>query len=95
MISTTLSFDPVRNDATSDGWTLRTTSTETMVDESSTGTTTYHATLTAAQTAQRTLFQADTSLNDAFTDAAEEDVLAANAVTVTNTYNGLMAAEGL
>lgn len=85
----TLRFDTAREDATADGWKV------SLGDENAVPAVTYHATITAAQSAIAAAFEADPTVDGYFTQAAEADVLADEAAAVAIAKAALLAAEGL
>lgn len=89
MLQATLRFLPDREGDTADGWAVD------LGDESEVPTRTYYATITAAQAAIRTAFQADAGIDGYFTQAAEGEVLATNAAAVASAKTALLTAEGL
>ena len=89
-----LVFDPVQEAADGKGW-KQTSWDDTVPAQVLSPTITFHATLTAAQVDQKTLFSADTSIDAYFQETSEATVLAANAAAVVTARNASMTAEGL
>lgn len=90
MLQATMTFDPFREAASQDGWVVYLGELN-----SAPTTTTYYETITAAQTAILTAFQADTEVNTYFADIAEETVLTSEAAAVAAELLALRTAEGL
>lgn len=89
MLQATITFRPEDEDATGNGWAL------SLGQVGATPVTTLHATLTAAQNAQKAAFAADPEVDGYFTQAAEADVLAGEAAAVAAAKAALLLAEGL
>lgn len=89
MLQATLRFIPEQEDGDGNGWEL------SLGDETQVPVVTSHATITAAQAAVLAAFQSDPKVDGYFTQAAEQEVLAAGAADVTAAKAALLAAEGL
>jgi hypothetical protein len=91
MLMTSISFDPVREAASGDGWRLDLIANE----EVTAPTSTYYATYTGARNAQKAAFQADPGLNTVLEGMAADQVLSQWPVPVAQVADDLRRAEGL
>jgi len=89
MLAATIRFLPEREAASGTGWEAA------IGDESAEPAITYYTTLTLAQAAVKTAFQADTAVDGYFLQAAQASVLVTNAAAVTTAKNALKTADGL